>query len=144
MEHIKTLTWEQWREKFISSLEASRILLENHKPVEAASRAYYAAYQMTGVLIKLKLSPRGEYRNWSHQETQEMYRIHICQSKGLGYKERVALSSLKPSFGALLDSRYKADYGFDRKIDMSLSHNFWRDANRLIVLLEKLVERGAL
>ncbi|MGH7452070.1 MAG: HEPN domain-containing protein [bacterium] len=71
---------EQWQEKSESSLEASRILLENNKPVEAVSRAYYAAYQMvTGVLIKLNLSPRTELGNWSHQETVKMYRIHICQ-----------------------------------------------------------------
>jgi uncharacterized protein (UPF0332 family) len=83
------LTWEQWQEKSRSSLEASRILLQNNKSVEAASRAYYAAYQMvTGVLIKLKLTPRGEYGNWAHQETQEMYRTHICQKADLGYKKR--------------------------------------------------------
>ena len=82
------LQWEQWQEKSASSLEAVRILLENHKPVEAASRAYYAAYQMvTAVLIKLKLSPRVEYGNWSHEETQDMYRIHICRKADLGYKE---------------------------------------------------------
>jgi uncharacterized protein (UPF0332 family) len=53
---------EQWQEKSESSLEASRILLENNKPVEAVSRAYYAAYQMvTGVLIKLNLDPRTAY-----------------------------------------------------------------------------------
>ncbi len=45
------------------SLAASRILLENDKPFEAASRVYYAAYQMvTGVLTKLKLTLRSEYR----------------------------------------------------------------------------------
>jgi uncharacterized protein (UPF0332 family) len=49
---VIVLTWEQWQAKSGSSLEASRILLENQKPVEAASRAYYAAYQMvTAVLI---------------------------------------------------------------------------------------------
>ena len=59
------LTWEQWQEKSNSSLEASRILLENQKPVESASRAYYAAYQMvTGVLIRMKLSPRDEFGNY--------------------------------------------------------------------------------
>ncbi|MGH7596240.1 MAG: HEPN domain-containing protein [bacterium] len=67
------LTWEQWQEKSKSSLEASQILLENQKPIEAASRAYYAAYQMvTSVLIKLRLSPRGEFGNWSHHETYEI------------------------------------------------------------------------
>ena len=66
-------TWEQWQEKSENSLEASRILLENNKPVEAASRAYYAAYQMvTAVLIKLILTPRGEFGNWSHHETGAM------------------------------------------------------------------------
>ena len=93
------LTWEQWQEKSGSSLEVSRILLENNKPVEAASRTYYAAYQMvTGVLVKLKLSPRSELGNWSHHETQEMYRTHICQKADLGFKERYALKRLLLKF----------------------------------------------
>jgi len=67
------LTWEQWQEKSRSSLEAAQILLERNKPVEAASRAYYAAYQMvTAVLIKLHLVPRSAYGNWSHHETVDM------------------------------------------------------------------------
>lgn len=73
------LTFEQWQEKSESSLEAAQILIDHDKPVEAVSRAYYAAYQMvTGVLVKLKLNPRTELGNWAHQETIKMYRIHIC------------------------------------------------------------------
>ncbi|MDZ7361179.1 MAG: hypothetical protein ONB46_10685 [candidate division KSB1 bacterium] len=42
-------------------MEASQILLKTQKPIEAASRAYYAAYQMvTAVLIKVNLSPRSD------------------------------------------------------------------------------------
>ena len=123
------LTWEQWLEKPESSLEASRILLENNKPIEAASRAYYAAYQMvTAVLIKLKLNPRSEFGNWSHHETGEMYRTHICQKADLGYKEKNALLKLRPSFRYLLKNRYKADYGFDKDIDIPVSQVLWRDA----------------
>jgi uncharacterized protein (UPF0332 family) len=78
------LTWKEWYEKAISSLDASQILMENNKPAEAISRAYYAAYQMvTSVLIKLKLNPRTEFGNWSHHETQIMYRTHICNKRGL-------------------------------------------------------------
>jgi uncharacterized protein (UPF0332 family) len=63
---------EQWLEKSESLLEASRILLENNKPVEAVSRAYYAAYQMvTGVRIKRNLSLRDEFGNWSHEVCDE-------------------------------------------------------------------------
>jgi uncharacterized protein (UPF0332 family) len=139
------LTWEQWQEKSKSSLAASRILLENDKPVEAASRAYYAAYQMvTGVLIRLKLTPRGEYGNWAHQETQEMYRIHICQKADLGYKEKNALSKRRNGFWALLIKRRDADYGIDRSIDILLARTLWRDSNRLIMLLQSLIERGVL
>jgi uncharacterized protein (UPF0332 family) len=139
------LTWEQWQEKSKSSLEASRVLLENSKPVEAASRAYYAAYQMvTGVLIKLKLGPRSEYGNWAHQETQEMYRTHVCQKADLGYKEKNALSKLRNGFWALLISRRNADYGIDRNIDIILAQTLWRDSNRLIALLQNLIERGVL
>ncbi|MGH7451327.1 MAG: HEPN domain-containing protein, partial [bacterium] len=106
------LTWEQWQEKSKSSLAASRILLENDKSVEAASRAYYAAFQMvTGVLIKLKISPREEYGNWSHHDTLEMYRTHICQKADLGHKEQSALTMLRSSYSTLLINRYTADYG---------------------------------
>jgi uncharacterized protein (UPF0332 family) len=139
------LTWEQWQEKSKSSLEASKILLENRKPIEAASRAYYAAYQMvTGVLIKLKLDPRSEFGNWSHYETQEMYRTHICQKADLGYKEKTVLLKLRLSFQYLLKTRYKADYGLDKDIDIPVSQSLWRDANRLIKLLENLIKRGVL
>ncbi|MEK7727819.1 MAG: hypothetical protein AAB354_05355 [candidate division KSB1 bacterium] len=67
------LPWTQWRNKSQSSLTAAQVLLDNDKPVEAASRAYYAAYQMTtAVLLKLRLEPRSDYGNWSHHETVEM------------------------------------------------------------------------
>jgi uncharacterized protein (UPF0332 family) len=119
--------------------------LENQKPIEAASRAYYAAYQMvTGVLIKLKLDPRSEFGNWSHYETQEMYRTHICQKADLGYKEKTVLLKLRLSFQYLLKTRYKADYGLDKDIDIPVSQSLWRDANRLIKLLENLIKRGVL
>jgi len=137
------LTWEQWQEKN-SSLEAARILLENHKPVDAASRAYYAAYQMvTAVLLKMKLSPRDEFGNWSHLETLEMYRTHICQKADLGHKEKSALINLRSSFRNLLLKRYAADYGFDKGIDMALSQTLWRDAGRLVRLLGNLIKKGA-
>jgi uncharacterized protein (UPF0332 family) len=139
------LSWEQWQEKSKSSLEAAQILLENQKPIEAASRAYYAAYQtVTAVLIKLKLDPRSEFENWSHHETQEMYRTHICQKADLGYKEKTALIMLRPDFQILLINRYKSDYGHDKKIDMLLAQTLWRDANRLARLLENLIQRGKL
>ena len=139
------LTWEQWLEKSESSLEASRILLENRKPIEAASRAYYAAYQIvTGVLIKLKLSPRSEFGNWSHHETQEMYRTHICQKADLGYKEKQALKNLLLEFRHLLETRYLADYGETTKIDLPLAKSHWRDANKLVSLLNRFIKRGLL
>jgi len=139
------LTWEQWLEKSESSLEASRILLENNKPVEAASRTYYAAYQMvTGVLIKLKLDPRSEFGNWSHYETQEMYRTHICRKTNLNYKDRRALSTLCMGFQNLFIARHKADYGLDQSINTLLARTLWRDANRLVRLLENLTKRGVL
>ena len=139
------LTWKQWQEKSESSLEASRILLENRKAIEAASRAYYAAYQMvTAVLIKLKLSPRSEYGNWSHHETLEMYHAHICRKLDVGNKARTLLIKLRPSFRYLLTTRYKADYDVAEEIDMTLSQSLWRDANRLVKLLKNLVERGVL
>jgi uncharacterized protein (UPF0332 family) len=139
------LTWEQWQEKSKSSLDASQILLENQKPVEAASRAYYAAYQMvTAVLIKLKLTPRGEFGNWSHYETQEMYRTHICRKTNLNYKDRRALSTQCLGFQNLFIARHKADYGFHQSINALLARTLWRDANRLVRLLENLMKRGVL
>jgi len=139
------LTWEQWQEKSKSSLEAARVLLENGKPIEAASRAYYAAYQMvTSVLIKLKLSPRVEYGNWPHEETQNMLRIHICQKVDLGHKEKNALLGLRNDFWLLLTKRRHADYGIDSSIDLLLAWTLWRDSNRLVVLLRNLIERGVL
>ncbi|MGH7456326.1 MAG: HEPN domain-containing protein, partial [bacterium] len=93
------LKWAQWREKSKSSLEAAQILLERNMPVEAASRAYYAAYQMTtAVLIKLNLSPRDAFGNWSHEETVNMYHTHVCRKVDLGFKEKTALKSLFPIF----------------------------------------------
>jgi len=139
------LTWEEWQEKSRSSLTAAQILLEHDKPVESASRSYYAAYQMvTAVLTKLKLRPRSKYGNWAHHETVEMYRIHICQKADWGYKEKAALTKLRPFFWALLIKRYQADYDLDKSIDMLLSRTLYRDANRLIRLLENLIKRGLL
>jgi uncharacterized protein (UPF0332 family) len=136
------LTWEQWQEKSKSSLEASQILLRNHKPSEAASRAYYAAYQMvTGVLIKLKLDPRSEFGNWSHHETQEMYRTHICQKADLGFKERQALKGLVLKFRYLHETRTWADYGETTKINLLLAKSHWRNANQLVNLLQRLIKR---
>ena len=126
-------------------MAAAQILLERNKPVEAASRAYYAAYQMvTAVLIKLKLSPRSEYGNWAHHETVEMYLTHICHKADLGYKEKAALTKLRRDFLNLLLTRYKADYGPDKDIDMFSSQTLWRFANKLVKLLEKLIKRGVL
>jgi hypothetical protein len=73
-----------------------------------------------------------------------MYRTHICQKADLGYKEKTALLNLRPSFRYLLKARYKTDYGFDKDIDMPVSQVLWRDANRLIKLLENLIKRGVL
>jgi len=139
------LTWEQWREKSKSSLEAAQILLERNKPVEAASRAYYAAYQMvTAVLIRLNLSPRDAFGNWSHDETVNMYHAHICRKANLGFKEKQALKSLFPIFRTLLETRYLADYGDASNIVLSLALSHWREANRLVSLLNSLIRRGLL
>jgi hypothetical protein len=82
------LSFEQWQSKSKSSLAAARVLLEHDQPVEAASRTYYAAYQMvTGVLLRLKLNPRNDLGNWAHRDTVEMYRIHICHKADLQLKE---------------------------------------------------------
>lgn len=139
------LTWVEWQAKSASSLAAAKILLEHKKPAEAASRAYYAAYQMvTAVLIKHKLSPRSEYGNWAHHETQNMYLTHICQKADLEYKEKAVLTKLRPAFWNLLLRRYQADYGLDKGIDMLLARSICRDANNLVKLLENLVKRGVL
>jgi len=139
------LTWEEWQEKSRSSLAAALILLEHDQPVEAASRAYYAAYQMvTAVLIKLKLNPRSEFGNWAHHETQEMYLTHLCHKADLEYKEKAALTKLRPVFWTLLIKRYQADYDFDKSIDMLSSQTLYRDANKLVRLLENLITRGML
>jgi uncharacterized protein (UPF0332 family) len=136
---------EQWQEKSESSLEASRILLENNKPVEAVSRASYAAYQMvTGVLIKLNLDPRTAYGNWSHHETIKMYRAHICQRAGLGPKEKNALRNLLPKLRHLPERRAEADYSVLSITDLSLVKSHWRDAKRLVCPLKSLLMRGLL
>jgi uncharacterized protein (UPF0332 family) len=142
---INMLTWEQWREKSQSSLAAAQILLEHDKPVEAASRSYYAAYQMiTAVLIKLDLYPRSAYGNWSHHDTQDMYRIHICQKADLGFKEKRALKNLIHGFRNLLEMRYRADYASTAIINLPLISSLWRDASRLVNLLNALIKRGML
>jgi uncharacterized protein (UPF0332 family) len=139
------LTWEEWQSKAGSSLSAAQILLKHGKPVEAASRAYYAAYQMvTAVLIKHRLSPRSEYGNWAHHETQDMYLTHICQKADLEYKEKTALTTLRPAFWNLLLRRYQADYGPDKGIELLSARSLWRDASKLVKLLENLVKRGIL
>jgi uncharacterized protein (UPF0332 family) len=119
--------------------------LERNKPVEAASRAYYAAYQMvTAVLIKLDLSPRSAYGNWSHHETVDMYHTHICRKVDLGVKEKQALKNLMRKFQALLETRYLADYGDSSIIVSAAAKSYWRDANRIVSLLISLIHRGAL
>ena len=126
-------------------MTAAQILLEHDQPVEAASRTYYAAYQMvTAVLVKLKLNPRSEYGNWSHHETRKMYLTHICHKADLNYKDRAALNHLRAGFWTLLSTRYKADYDLDKNIDLHHSRTLWRDANRLVRLLENLIQRGVL
>jgi uncharacterized protein (UPF0332 family) len=142
---INMLNWEQWREKSESSLEAAQILLERDKPVEAASRAYYAAYQMTtAVLIRLNLSPREAFGNWSHHETLEMYQTHVCKKASLGYKEQLALKNLRLKLRGLLETRYVADYGDPAAVIVSVAQGHWRDANRLVSLLNSLINRGLL
>lgn len=139
------LTWEEWQAKSKSSLAASQVLLERDKPVEAASRAYYAAYQMvTGALLRIKLSPRNELGNWAHRDTLEMYRTHICQKTDLQFKEKRVLKSLFPKFRYLLITRYRADYGETTAIDLPLATLLWRDANQLVNLLDRLIRRGLL
>jgi uncharacterized protein (UPF0332 family) len=126
-------------------LDAAEILLKNDKPVEAASRAYYAAYQMvTAVLIKLKLNPRDEYGNWAHQETAKMFRTHLCRKMDLGFKEKQALINLLLKFRTLLETRYVADYGDPATIVASVAKSLWRDANQIVSLLNSLISRGAL
>jgi uncharacterized protein (UPF0332 family) len=139
------LNWEQWREKSESSLEAAQILLERGKPVEAASRAYYAAYQMTtAVLIRLNLSPREAFGNWAHRETLKMYQIHICQKSDLGFKEKRTLKNLLPKFLALLEARYLSDYGDASKMNLNLATSHWRVASLLFSILNALIKRGLL
>jgi len=140
------LTWEHWREKSTSSLEAAQILLERDKPIEAASRAYYAAYQMvTAVLIRLNLSPREAFGNWSHHETVEMYQTHVCKKASLGFRNQRALKRLLPQFRTLMEIRYLADYGDHSKTTaFSSVPSLWRDANRLVSLLNALIRRGLL
>ena len=139
------LTWKQWREKSKSSLEAAQILLERNKPVEAASRSYYAAYQIvTGVLLKLDLNPRSSYGNWSNHETLEMYHTHVCKKAGLGFREQQALKNLFRKFRSLLGTRYLADYGDSSGITLPSAQSLWRDANRLFGLLNSLIQRGLL
>jgi len=139
------LSWTHWRDKSQSSLAAAQVLLDHDKPVEAASRAYYAAYQMvTAVLLKLRLEPRSEYGNWSHHETVAMYHTHICRRAVLGFKEKQALMSLFLKFHALLETRYLADYGDSSKTVVPVAQSCWRDANRIISLLHSLIRRGLL
>jgi uncharacterized protein (UPF0332 family) len=139
------LTWEQWREKSKSSLEAAQILLERDKPIEAASRSYYAAYQMvTAVLIRFNLRPREAFGNWSHHETVEMYQTHVCKKANLGFREQQALKRLFPELRTLMETRYLADYGDSSNIVLSLAITHWREANRLVSLVNSLIRRGLL
>jgi hypothetical protein len=73
-----------------------------------------------------------------------MYRTHICQKADFGYKEKNALSQLRNDFWLLLTNRRDADYGIDGNIDIFLARTLWRDLNRLIMLLQNLIERGVL
>lgn len=139
------LTWEHWREKSKSSLDAAQVLLERKKPVEAASRAYYGAYQMvTAVLIRFNLRPREAFGNWSHHETVEMYQTHVCKKAGLGFREQQALKRLFSELRILMETRYLADYGDSSNIVLSLAISHWREANRLVSLLNSLIRRGLL
>lgn len=113
--------------------------------MESASRAYYAAYQMiTAVLLKLRLEPRGDYGNWSHHETVDMYHTHICKKASLGYKEKQALMNLFLKLHRLLETRYLADYGDSSLVVASFARSCWRDANRIVSLLHSLIQRGLL
>jgi len=73
-----------------------------------------------------------------------MYRTHICQKVDLEHKEKQALIHLRLKFRGLLETRYLADYGDTRSINLSRAKLYWRDANRLVKLLNSLVERGLL
>jgi uncharacterized protein (UPF0332 family) len=139
------LSWDEWQEKAESSLEAGRILLENGKPVEAVNRAYYAAYQMvTGVLIKIGQTPRPDYGNWSHEETQILFATQICRRRRLSHKDQVRLKGQKQAFRDLLQRRYQADYGRTDMIDTDVATQLVRDAGHLLNLIKRLIRRGLL
>jgi uncharacterized protein (UPF0332 family) len=137
------LSWEEWQEKAESSLEAARILLENDKPIEAVNRAYYAAYQMvTGILIKIGQTPRSDWGNWSHQETQDVFDARICRRRHLPRKAQMALKQQRSAFQYLLLVRYKVDYGHAGMIDWAVATQLVRAAGHLLDLLKRLIERG--
>jgi len=139
------LTWGEWQEKAESSLEAACILLDNGKPVEAVNRAYYAAYQtVTGVLIKIGQTPRADWGNWSHDETQILFATRICHRRQLSRKERWTLTQQVPAFKRLLRMRYQADYGQSSLIDAAVAAPLVREAGHLISLSRRFIRGGLL
>jgi hypothetical protein len=73
-----------------------------------------------------------------------MFHTHICQKADLSYKDSTSLKRLRPALRTLLVTRYKADYGNDESIDVSQATTLWREANRIIALLNGLINRGLL
>lgn len=62
--------WEQWREMACESEKAARLAEAGDCPRPAASRYYYAAYQVVTALILYRgLTPPEARDAWSHFET---------------------------------------------------------------------------
>lgn len=139
--------WEQWREKAKSSLEAARILLDGGKPIEATSRAYFAAWQMvTAVLRKLNFplptdEQRREWGHWGHSATQELFANQIANR---ATSERGRLQGMKGAFRSLLALRVVADYKDVSGLTPEIAMRQYKRAQSIIETLGQLIEWGEL
>jgi len=133
-------SWEQWRELAQDSLQAARALLDQGHTRVAASRAYFAAYQMvTGVLLKLEVTlPTNPPRtNWSHQQTQTLYWRAIAQRRTSKHSQ---LLGLRLAFAELLQTRRTADYRPDLEIEQAETERLVVKAGSLIDILNELID----
>lgn len=111
-------------------LNTARLAIENGDPESAASRAYYALYHMTKLLLKI---PKGIERDrWDHDQLQKAFldefcKLHFSFSRADGRE-----------WGYLMDTRFTADYDRDplnrRRALMSLER-----ADRLIAKMRREV-----
>ncbi|MEK7806372.1 MAG: HEPN domain-containing protein [Chloroflexota bacterium] len=106
-------------------LNTARLALENGDPESAASRAYYALYHVT--ILLLKIVKGIERDRWGHPQLQQAFLDEFCK---LGFKFN---RNDGDDWAEVMQARLKADYWRDQ-----LTH---RSAREAVAKAHRLVDK---